>query len=127
MLNRQPLNARHLNRKYRAVFFAVVENYNQIRATIGQAQALNYETSDLGKAKYKNDVSFLKVIDYTIDVENVVKRVLTPGEIHLFNRHYKDKKEASPVSTIEMMHLQANLGRIFLARGLYPISNYFKG
>lgn len=115
------------NRLYRIAFFSTVDNYNQIRATIGQAPALNYSVATQGKAKYKNDVSFTKVIDFSADVHNAVKATLTSAELNWFKLKYEDKPNQSSSSTEEELRLQEKLGQVFISRKIHPITVYFEG
>jgi len=123
----RPKVKRDFNRKFRKAFFSVVDNYNEIRESVGQAQAIDYAATQEGKPMYKNDLSFLKIIDYSADVHNTLKATLNPQEMGLFKKHYLGQPNQSANSTKEMLNLQEKAGKEFIKRGLYPIVKYFGG
>lgn len=118
-------STRNFRKECRQAFFAVVEMYNQTRATVGHASAIDYEATQRSSAKYKIDIAFARVIDYGIDIHNAIKHTLNKDEFDFFNLIYLDKPDQSAKSTKEMMSIQERLGKVFKERGLFPISRYF--
>lgn len=122
---RKSMRQRDFNEAFRRAFFVVVETYNELRSTLGTAKAIDYAGSQLGKALYKNDIAFLRLIDFTIDVDKAVVDTLDGGDLVMFRECYKDQPDNSSKSTTEQMSMQERMGRIFMARHIYPVSGYF--
>lgn len=105
--------------RYRRIFLVVIEIADEIKATIGNAPSIDYEDATTGKAKYKNDVSFLRVIDFAIDVENAAKQFIDVKHRPL------DIMQPFP-SNPETIKLQEDIGRAFVTRKLYPVHRYLR-
>lgn len=119
--------ASHRDRLYRKAFFALVEAYNQMKVTIGSAPAIDYFQSQLGKAKYKCDISSLRCVDFVADFEKCVKDALNAEQQAFFKSHYVGKPDQSARSDNNMMLMQKELGKLFVGRRLWPLSTYFAG
>lgn len=110
---------------YRRAFFIVVETFNELRSTSGSAKSMDYAQSQLGSPKFKNDISFLRLIDFTLDVEKAVMDTLDGSDLAMFKEHYQDQPSKVSKSTTEQMRIQERMGKIFMARHIYPVSKYF--
>jgi hypothetical protein len=115
-------------RKHREAFVAVIDSFNQIRTVLGQIQAMDYANALEGSgAQYGNTDRSLQVIDFMVDVTKAVEGTLTPEQLAFFNENLKDNdlEEALKVQTVQFMRLQEKLGKVFIARELFPVSKYF--
>jgi hypothetical protein len=124
------VQARELKRFYRHACEQVLEEANEIRSTIGMTQNLNYEQagSNAQGAQYTNDCNPFRRIDFTADVSAVVKDVLTEPEYRYYKEKLEDKdfEDELKVQSVAFMSMQERLGKAFKARGLWPVSKYFK-
>jgi hypothetical protein len=118
-----------LRRKYRMICAKVLDAYLDVKSTVGQAPAVNYtKITGGGRAMFKGSDNGNAFIDFVVDVESAAKYAL--GESRQ-KKHFKEVLGKDglnlTVQSVEFMNDEATLGRIFLARGLYPVSMYFKG
>lgn len=120
---------KRINRKQilRKIFVSVMETSNQIKATTGNAGAIKYQKAFEGKPLYKNDVSFLKYIDYYVDVEKAALDTLSEWQLTMFRAGYLDKQVFPDVLSVAHLRMQELLAQVFIDRRLYPVSRYFKG
>jgi hypothetical protein len=116
---------RDLRRVYRRAFLSVMSAHQELRGTIGHAAAVDY-SSVIDRSGPQNLVAHgsMPFVDFCVDVENVVDRTCTDAEKAAFWLHHKDGAEVA-VTTEEMMELQSKIGRVFAARGIYPVREYF--
>ncbi len=117
-----------LRRKQRAAFVDVIENVNKIRSVVGQIQAMDYVRAiDGSSAQYSTTDHALQVIDFLVDVDRAIKSVATPQQLVWFNENIKEGDLESVLETqsLQFMHLQEKLGRVFILRDLFPVSKYF--
>ena len=115
--------------RQREAFVAVMDSFNSIRAVLGQIQAMDYSKMTEGSgAQYGTTDRTHQVIDYQVDVMSAVEASLTPAQLVFFNERLKDQdlEEVLLVQDTAFMDLQEKLGRIFIARELFPVTSYFK-
>lgn len=106
----------------------VVDRCNDIRSVLGQVEAFDYSRlKDSGEgAQYAPHGGF-PFLEFTVDVLNVARNVLSPQEFAFFTRHMYDNHDLDYTRcTDDEMRLQEKLGRAFMGRGLYPVSAYFR-
>lgn len=117
----------HLRAKQREAFVAVIDNYNQIRAVFGTIQAMDYSTKEVRGAQNSTTDRSHQVIDFQVDVTKAVEDTLNAEQLKFFNTVIKDKdlEDALMVQSVQFMHLQEKLGRVFIARQLFPVTKYF--
>jgi hypothetical protein len=111
----------------REAFHQVVARYNDIRSIMGSPGAMDYAHITGGSgAKYAPDKGIgFQMIDFTVDVDNAIKSLLTSKEQEFWREHIQDKDYDMSVQTAEFLRFQEFLGREFMIRGLYPVAEYF--
>lgn len=119
-----------LRKTQRAAFEAVIATFNDIRSVQGTAPAKDYSLITGGSgAKFNDNGTFFNTIDYTVDVFNAVKMALadSPSAQRFFERKIVDNHNIDYARQSEtFMHFQERIGRVFIARGLYPVRKYFR-
>jgi hypothetical protein len=118
---------RDIRQMERSTFIHVIEAYENIKATLGNAQAIDYSRITGGQgAQFSTDNSkSLALLDFCIDVENTIKNNLTPEEHTFVLDNLAGCELPLKVETEFSMAIQEKLGRLFYARGMYPIRKYF--
>ena len=127
MANDKSTYTRERHTAQRRAFYEVMNTYNQIKESMGQAQALDYAriTGGMGAQYSHNDHGF-RLIDFVVDVESTLAKELSPSERELIAASFFGVGDADlPVKTEEIMRLMEKGGRLFNARGLYPVREYF--
>lgn len=111
----------------RRAFLTVINQFNDIRSVLGQAGCVDYSRLSGGKGPiYATDRGkAFRLIDFTIDVRNILERNLTAEELSFVKATLYDKEIDLTVQSEAFMKLQERIGRLFIGRGLYPVSKYF--
>lgn len=126
---RRPLtDSQSRNGRFFKAFIKVIDTSEGLNSTNGMNKAFDYADAFTNGAKYKNDISFLRTIDYVVDVEKVMKKALTPAEFELVRVRYLNKEDKDRQTHTEQdLTLYEKVGKAFVLNGLYPISDYFGG
>lgn len=111
----------------RQTFAAVMDAYDNIKSVLGNAQAIDYSRMTGGQgAQFSTDnAKGLALLDYTIDVERTIKNTLNAPELKYYLDNLVGQSFPLKVDTEESMAIQEKLGRMFYARGMYPVRKYF--
>jgi hypothetical protein len=111
-----------MRRFWKSAFQTVIEQYQEIRAANEGAGALNYEklsnAGGFATCTYNPRVVKPTLSDFVCDVEIAARTTLDKAELKTF------RDADDPQSVPE--EIQMKLGKIFAAREIYPISNYFQ-
>jgi hypothetical protein len=120
------VRVQHIRRIQRTAFQKVMKHFNEIRSSLGSSAALDYSRITGGQgAQYNINDQFFKLIDFTVDVQNVVARTLDTHEQRFFKQNLLDQPIDYTIQSVEFMALQEKLGRVFLDVGLAPVRSYF--
>lgn len=116
-----------LRRKSRSAFQRVIDTYNSIRSVMGTTKAMDYSTINRGAQgpQYSFNDEWYRLIDFTVDVRRAATDSLTPAEMAEFDNNIQDQEIDYTVQSNEFVKFQEKLGRVFVARKLYPTSKYF--
>lgn len=114
--------------QYRTIFRSIIEIYHEVKATIGQPGAIDYERSDLGKKPYatSHDNAAATVCwDFLADVELSTNLLDGAGHKYIWD-NCLDKEPNWDVQSQDFLHWQEKLGKLFLQRRMYPVGEYFR-
>jgi len=113
--------------KLRGAFQVVLDTHSKIRSTIGTSKAIDYSRNTGGQgAQYSRSDIGHQLIDFVVDVDKAAKDTLTPTEHKFFEENLTTGDYDPTVQSSSFLRLQERLGSVFVARGLYPTSGYFK-
>ena len=118
----------HLLTRYREAFMKVMDAYSKLKRCIGDPGAMNYAARNPGaqNAQYKpSDDRMFRIIDYFADVDKAAADVLDAHELLSYFGLQGTDIDFSVLS-VGRMRLMEKVGRVLIARGLYPPEKYFK-
>jgi hypothetical protein len=112
----------------RKAFQAVMDAYDNIYSVVGSSQAIDYNKLSQGHgAKYAFNDQVFRMIDFLIDVQNIMKKVLTPNEMEFASDVLNGESSFDwTLQSSSFMLMSEKVGRVFISRKLYPVERYFQ-
>jgi hypothetical protein len=109
----------------RIAFNSVMEAYENIESSIGYPGAVDYSKITGGSgAQFSDKGAGQKLIEFAIDVENVISKSVTPFELRNWGADVFNLEQTTLTEVV--LAIRERLGRRFIGRGLSPVNKYFK-
>jgi hypothetical protein len=112
------------------VFDEVVEQYQNIKSMLGTISGMNYEKALQG-TEGSGGVNLVRpmLIDFVADVELKAQRALksNPDQLEHWKMYYASLNHVSVLNTELNDKVKMKVGRMLLAKEIYPTVRYFKG
>lgn len=117
---------RALDARYRKIFWITIDAYHRFYESLGHTQVIKYQPLMCGTSgsQYGNHEGAMIGACFCADVYKAIKDTVPEQDWPLTKRMLLDKPPDEEFQSTAFVKLQSELGRIFKARAIYPLTSY---